>query len=111
MTVKVVKTRGAEEFGFCAELELAAESRGLHAARKAMVAAELAPSKVSADLRVKVELHCVAPVRVALGEHAGVEERTELVEFAALVKYVRKPSGARAERCFIATSFQKIEGY
>lgn len=76
-----------------------------------MVAAELAPSKVSADLRVKVELHCATPVRVALGEHAGVEERTELVEFAALVKYVRKPSGARAERCFIATSFQKIEGY
>lgn len=32
-------------------LELAAELRGLHAARKAMVAAELAPSKVSADLR------------------------------------------------------------
>ena len=49
--MKVVKTRGAEEFWFCAELELAAESRGLHAARKAMVAAELAPIKVSADLR------------------------------------------------------------
>ena len=51
MTVKVVKTRGAEEFGFCAELELAAESRGLHAAREAIAAAELAPSKVSTDLR------------------------------------------------------------
>jgi len=111
ITVKVVKTRGAEEFWFCAELELAAESRGLHAARKAMVAAELAPSKMSADLRVIVELRCATPVRVALGEHAGAEERTELVEFAALVKYARKPSGARAERCFIATSFQKIEGY
>ena len=109
--MKVVKTRGAEEFWFCAEFELAAESRGLHAARKAIAAAELAPSKVSADLRVIVELHCVTPVRVALGEHAGAEERTELVEFAVLVKYARKPSGARAERCFIATSFQKIAGY
>ena len=49
--MKVVKTRGAEEFWFCAELELAAESRGLHAAREAIAAAELAPSKVSADLR------------------------------------------------------------
>lgn len=49
--MKVVKTRGAEEFWFCAELELAAESRGLHAARKAIAAAELAPIKVSADLR------------------------------------------------------------
>ena len=85
MTVKVVKTRGAEEFGFCAVLELVAESRGPHAARKAMVAAELAPIKVSADLRVIVELRCATPVRVALGEHAGAEERTELVEFAALV--------------------------
>ena len=111
ITVKVVKTRGAEEFWFCAELELAAESRGLHAARKAIVVAELAPSRVSADLRVIVELRCATPVRVALGEHAGAEERTELVEFAALVKYARKPSGAHAERCFIATSFQKIEGY
>ena len=50
-----------------------------------MVAAELAPNKVSADLRVIVELRCATPVRVALGEHAGAEERTELVEFAALV--------------------------
>lgn len=111
MTVKVVKTRGAEEFGFCAVLELVAESRGPHAAREAMAAAELALSKVSADLRVIVELRCATPVRVALGEHAGAEERTELVEFAALVKYAHKPSGARADRCFIATSFQKIEGY
>ena len=49
--MKVVKTRGAEEFWFCAALELAAESRGLHAAREAIAAAELAPSKVSTDLR------------------------------------------------------------
>ena len=49
--MKVVKTRGAEEFWFCAELELAAESCGLHAAREAIAAAELAPSKVSTDLR------------------------------------------------------------
>lgn len=111
ITVKVVKTRGAEEFWFCAELELAAESRGLHAAREAIAAAELAPSKVSADLRVIVELRCATPVRVALGEHAGAEERTELVDFVAPVKYARKPSGARVERCFITTSFQKIEGY
>lgn len=109
--MKVVKTRGAEEFWFCAELELAAESCGLHAAREAIAAAELAPSKVSTDLRVIVELRCVTLVRVVLGEHAGAEERTELVEFAALVKYARKSSGARVERCFIATSFQKIEGY
>lgn len=109
--MKVVKTRGAEEFWLCAELELAAELRGLHAAREAIAAAELAPSKVSADLRVIAELSCVTLVRVVLGEHAGAEERTELVEFAALVKYARKPSGARVERCFIATSFQKIEGY
>ena len=51
ITVKVVKTRGADEFGFCAELEFAAESRGPHAAREAIAAAELAPSKVSTDLR------------------------------------------------------------
>lgn len=53
MTVKVVKTRGAEEFWLCAELELAAESRGAHAAREAMAAAEPAPNKASADLRVR----------------------------------------------------------
>ena len=47
----MVKTRGAEEFGFCAVLELVAELRGLHAAREAIAATELAPSKVSADLR------------------------------------------------------------
>lgn len=109
--MKVVKTRGAEEFWFCVVLELAAESRGLHAAREAIAAAELAPSKVSADLRVIVELRCATPVRVALGEHAGAEERTELVDFVAPVKYAHKPSGARVERCFITTSFQKIEGY
>ena len=83
--MKVVKTRGAEEFGFCAVLELVAELRGPHAAREAKAAVELAPSKDSADLRVIVELRCATPVRVALGEHAGAEERTELVEFAALV--------------------------
>ena len=49
--MKVVRTKGIEEFWFCAELELAAESRGLHAAREAIAAAELAPSKVSTDLR------------------------------------------------------------
>ena len=94
MTVKVVKTRGAEEFGFCAVLELVTESRGLHAAREAIAAAELEPSKVSADLRVIAELSCVMLVRVVLGEHAGAEERTELVEFAALVKYARKSISA-----------------
>jgi len=111
MTVKVVKTRGVEEFWFCAELELAAESRGPQAASDVIAAIDPEPSKVSTDLRVIVELRCATPVRVALGEHAGAEERTELVDCVVPVKYARKPSGARAERCFIATSFQKIEGY
>lgn len=66
--MKVVKTRGAEEFWFCAELELAAESRGLHAAREAMVAAELAPSKVSADLRDRRGLQVRRDCRFATAE-------------------------------------------
>ena len=51
MTVKVVKTRGTDEFGFCAVPALVAESRGPHAAREAIAVTELAPSKVSTDLR------------------------------------------------------------
>lgn len=66
--MKVVKTRGAEEFWFCAELELAAESRGLHAARKAMAAAELALSKVSADLRVRRGLRVACSCGFATAE-------------------------------------------
>lgn len=83
MTVKVVKTRGADEFGFCAELEFAAESRGPHAAREAMAAAELAPSKVSADLRVRRGL------RVACG-----------CGFAT--------AGLCVQQCFIVTSFKEM---
>ena len=83
MTVKVVKTRGAEEFWFCAELELAAESRGLHAARKAMVAAELAPSKMSADLRDRRGLQVRRDCRFATAEIC-------------------------VQRCFMATSFKEI---
>ena len=49
-------------------LELAAESRGLHAARKAMVAAELAPSKVSADLRVRRGLRVACSCGFATAE-------------------------------------------
>ena len=110
MTVKVVKTRGVAGFWFCAELELAAESRGPQAASDVIAATDPEPSKVSTDLRVIVELRCATPVRVARGEHAGAEERTELVDCVVPVKYARKPSGARAERCFIATSFQKSKG-
>lgn len=66
--MKVVKTRGAEEFWFCAELELAAESRGLHAARKAIAAAELALSKVSADLRVRRGLRVACSCGFATAE-------------------------------------------
>lgn len=83
MTVKVVKTRGAEEFGFCVVLELAAESRGPHAAREAMAAAELAPSKVSADLR----------------DRRGLQVRRDC-GFATAEICV--------QRCFIATSFKEI---
>ena len=81
--MKVVKTRGAEEFWFCAELELAAESCGLHAAREAIAAAELAPSKVSADLRVRRGL------RVACG-----------CGFAT--------AGLCVQQCFIVTSFKEM---
>ena len=83
MTVKVVKTRGAEEFWFCAELELAAESRGAHAAREAMAVAELAPSKASADLRVRRGL------RVTFG-----------CGFAT--------AGLCVQQCFIVTSFKEM---
>lgn len=83
MTVKVVKIRGAEEFGFCVVLELAAESRGPHAAREAMAAAEPAPSKASADLRVKRGL------RVACG-----------CGFAT--------AGLCVQQCFMATSFKEM---
>ena len=83
ITVKVVKTRGVEEFWFCAELELAAESRGLHAAREAMVAAELAPSKASADLRVRRGLRVVCGCGFAT-------------------------AGLCIQRCFIATSFKEM---
>lgn len=81
--MKVVKTRGAEEFWLCAELELAAESRGAHAAREAMAAAELALSKVSADLRVRRGL------RVACG-----------CGFAT--------AGLCVQQCFIVTSFKEM---
>ena len=83
MTVKVVKTRGAEEFGFCAVLELVAESRGPHAAREAMAVAELAPSKASADLRVRRGL------RVACG-----------CGFAT--------AGLCVQQCLIVTSFKEM---
>jgi len=83
MTVKVVKTRGAEEFGFCAVLELVAESRGPHAAREAMAAAELALSKVSADLR----------------DRRGLQVRRDC-GFATVEICV--------ERCFIVTSLKDM---
>ena len=83
MTVKVVKTRGAEEFGFCAVLELVAESRGPHAAREAMAAAELAPSKVSTDLR----------------DRRGLQVRRDCGFTTAEIC---------VERCFMATSFKEM---
>ncbi len=79
----MVKTRGAEEFWFCAELELAAESRGLQAASEAMAAVELALSKVSADLR----------------ERRGLRVRRDC-GFATVEICV--------QRCFIATSFKEM---
>lgn len=91
ITVKVVKTRGAEEFWFCAEPELAAESRGLHAARKAIAVAELVPSKVSADLRDRRELQ----VRRGCG-------------FACVRGCGFATAGLYVQRCFIATSFQEM---
>ena len=81
--MKVVKTRGAEEFWFCAELELAAESRGPHAAREAIAVAELAPSKVSTDLR----------------DRRGLQVRRDC-GFATVEICV--------QRCFIATSFKEL---
>lgn len=89
MTVKVVKTRGAEEFGFCAVLELVAESRGPHAAREAMAAAELAPSKASADLRVRRGL------RVAC-------------ERESVCKCGFATAGLCVQQCFIVTSFKEM---
>ena len=89
MTVKVVKTRGAEEFGFCAVLELVAESRGPHAAREAMAVAELAPSKASADLRVRRGL------RVACGPEPACK-----CGFAT--------AGLCMQRSFMATSFKEM---
>ena len=81
--MKVVKTRGAEEFWFCAELELAAESCGLHAAREAIAVAELAPSKVSTDLR----------------DRRGLQVRRDC-GFATVEICV--------QRCFIATSLKDM---
>ena len=89
ITVKVVKTRGVVGFWFCAELELAAESRGLHAARKAIAAAELAPIKVSADLRVRRGL------RVACGPEPACK-----CGFAT--------AGLCVQQCFIVTSFKEM---
>ena len=86
ITVKVVKTRGAEEFWFCAASALTAESRGLHAAREAMAVAELAPSKASADLRVRRGL------RVAC-------------ERESVCKCGFATAGLCMQRCFMATSF------
>ena len=83
ITVKVVKTRGAEEFWFCAASALAAESRGLHAAREAIAVAELAPSKVSTDLR----------------DRRGLQVRRDC-GFATVEICV--------QRCFIATSFKEL---
>ena len=107
ITVKVVKTRGVEEFWFCAELELAAESRGPHAAREAMVTAELAPSKVSADLRDRRWLH----VRRGFGfarARGLVSERGAVCGCG----FVKGCGFAAAEicvqRCFIATSFKDM---
>ena len=64
-------------------LELVAESRGPHAAREAMAVAELAPSKDSADLRVRRGL------RVACG-----------CGFATARLCV--------QQCFMATSFKEM---
>ena len=89
ITVKVVKTSGVEEFWFCAELELAAESRGLHAAREAMAVAELAPSKASADLRVRRGL------RVACER-----ESVCTCGFAT--------AGLCMQQCFMVTSFKEM---
>ncbi len=49
---------GSRGVKLCVASALGQRNRGLHAARKAIAAAELAPNKVSADLRVIVELRC-----------------------------------------------------
>ena len=90
--MKVVKTRGAEEFWFCAELELAAESRGLHAAREAMAAAELAPSKDSADLRVRRGLRVTFGPEPACGRESVCGRKFAVAESCV-------------QQCFMATSF------
>lgn len=53
MTVKVVKTRGVEEFWLCVEFGLFADWRDPQATSEMIAADELAVSKASADLRVK----------------------------------------------------------
>ena len=53
MTVKVVKTRGAEEFWFGVESELVAELRGPQAESEVMAIVELATIRDSTDLRVR----------------------------------------------------------
>ena len=53
MTVKVVKTRGAEEFWFDVEPELVAELRCPQAESEAMAIVELATIRDNADLRVR----------------------------------------------------------
>ena len=101
MTVKVVKTRGTDEFGFCAVLELVAESRGPHAAREAMAAAELAPSKASADLRVRRGLRVTFGCGSACGPGStcGYESALEC-KFAT--------AGLCVQQCFIVTSFKEM---
>lgn len=83
MTVKVVKTRGAEEFGFCAVLELAAESRGPQAASDVIAATDPEPSKVSTDLR----------------DRRGLQVRRDCGFTTAEIC---------VERCFMATSFKEM---
>ena len=56
MTVKVVKTRGADAFWFGVGPELVAELRGPQAESEAMAIVELATIRDSADLRVRREL-------------------------------------------------------
>ena len=53
MTVKVVKTRGADAFWFGVGPELVAELRGPQAESEAMAIVELAMIRDSADLRVR----------------------------------------------------------
>ena len=53
MTVKVVKTRGADEFWLGVESELVAELRNPQAESEAMVIVELATIRDNADLRVR----------------------------------------------------------